>query len=240
MIGCFATLLLVEEVARKDEVSGPNLLRISTNWGLALVNWTLAVLIPASSLAAATWSGPGLLSGWPAALAFLPLLLLRSFAAYWLHRWLHVSRWLWRIHRVHHADSAIDCSTGLRNHPFEVLATIVLTTTIVLALGPPLPSVAAVDAVLLITSFWQHAAIRLPEGLTRRLEWALTTPRWHLSHHSQARQEHDSNFGDIVSLWDRMFGTFAPPRSDAIKLGLPEEASGAQSLPRQLASPFRP
>ena len=239
VVGCFAALLLAEEVMRRDRLSAPDWRRISTNWGLGLINLTLAAIVPASSLLAASWTGSGLLAGWPPALAFLILLLVRSLAAYWLHRSFHASRWLWRFHRVHHADTMIDCTTGLRNHPFELPATIVLAVLAVLALRPPLPVVAAVEAVLIIATFWQHAAIRLPEGLTRRLEWVMITPRLHVLHHAEARQDRDSNFGDIFSLWDRLFGTFSPPRAPLIKLGLEDEGHGAQSLAHQLASPFR-
>ena len=77
-------------------------------------------------------------------IAILALLLVRSFATYWLHRLLHVWRLLWRIHKVHHADTAIDCTTGLRNHPFEALATTTLAVAIVIALGPSLVNVAKI------------------------------------------------------------------------------------------------
>ncbi len=243
VIACFAALMLAEEVIRRDRGSAPDWQRIGTNWGLGLVNWALAALVPASSLLVpiwtSTWAGPGLLTGWPVAIAFLPLLLVRSLAAYWLHRWLHSSRWLWRIHRVHHADTKIDCTTGLRNHPFEALVVTLPAAAIVLALGPTTASVAAVEAVLLMANFWQHAAIGLPAGLARRLEWLVITPRLHLLHHSQAQQDHDRNFGDLFSLWDRLFGTFAPPRADAIRIGLADEGQAAQSLSHQLAAPFR-
>ncbi len=196
-------------------------------------------MVPASSIAAALWSGPGLLAGWHVALAFTALLLVRSFTTYWLHRLFHVWKWLWRIHKVHHADTVIDCTTALRNHPFEALATTALAAATVVLLGPTPVIVAAVEAVLLVANFWQHAAIRLPDGLARRTEWLLITPRLHILHHARTRPDHDSNFGDIVSLWDRMFGTFNPPRTETVAAGLCDEDAGAHSLPHQLASPFR-
>jgi sterol desaturase/sphingolipid hydroxylase (fatty acid hydroxylase superfamily) len=169
----------------------------------------------------------------------MALLLVRSLAAYWLHRMFHTAPWLWRIHRVHHADTAIDCTTALRNHFVELPFATMLAVLVILALGPPMPIVAAVEAVLVMANFWQHAAIRLPESLARRLEWVVITPRLHLLHHAQARQDHDTNFGDVFSLWDRLFGTFGAPRSVPITVGLPDEGPGAQSLAHQLASPFR-
>ena len=240
VIACFAALLVAEELMRRGKMSPPDWPRITTNWGLGLASWLLAAMVPASSLIAALWTGPGLLARWPAPLAFLAFLLARSLTAYWLHRLFHAAPWLWRIHRVHHADTAIDCTTALRNHLFELPAVTVLAALVILALGPPMPIVAAVEAVLIMANFWQHAAIRLPEGLARRLEWIMITPRLHLLHHAQARQDHDSNFGDLLSLWDRLFRTFTPPRSAPINVGLLDEARGAQSLARQLASPFRP
>ena len=238
VILCFAVLIALEEAMRGERASAPPWQRMATNWGLGAINIALAAFLPIAPILAAAWSGPGLLTGWPAALAFIPLLLVRSISAYWLHRLLHVSRWLWRFHKVHHCETVIDCTTGLRNHPFEVLAAIALAAAAVLALAPPLPSVVAVEAVLLIASFWQHAAIRLPERLTRSLEWVVITPRLHLLHHSQARADHDSNFGDIFSFWDRLFGSFAPPRMDPISVGLADEGQFAQSLRHQLAAPF--
>lgn len=240
ILASFSLLLLAEELMRRSEPDpGPDWRRIATNWGLAACNWALFALVPVSSLLASAWSGPGLLAGWSVAPAFLPLLLARSFAAYWLHRLLHALPWLWRVHRVHHSDTMIDCTTGLRNHPLEAVLAAVLAALIVIALGAPLATVAAVDAALLVATFWHHAAIRLPQGLARRLEWALITPRLHLLHHALDKQDHDRNFGDLFSLWDTLFATFAPPREGAITVGLAEQAASAQSLPRQLASPFR-
>jgi sterol desaturase/sphingolipid hydroxylase (fatty acid hydroxylase superfamily) len=240
IMASFAALLLAEEMMRdKSAAEGLEWCRISTNWGLAIANWALFALVPVSSLLARIWTGPGLLASWSAAIAFLPLLLLRSAANYGVHRALHALPWLWRIHRVHHSDTLIDCTTGLRSHAAEAVIVAAVSGLIVIALGPPLTSVVAVDALLLVATFWHHAAIRLPQGLSRRLEWALITPRLHLLHHSQAKPDHDRNFGDLFSLWDRLFGSFAPPHGGMVRVGLAEEVAIAQSLPHQLAAPFR-
>ncbi len=224
---------------RGDHASVSEWSRVSTNWGLGAVNFGLAALLPLTTMLTAIWSGPGLLASWPPLASFIALLAARSFAAYWFHRSLHASPLLWRMHKVHHTDTLIDCSTGLRNHPFESLIATPLAAAIVIALGPSVGMVAAVNAVLLAASFWHHAAIRLPPKVSRILEWLLVTPRLHLVHHSQERAKHDSNFGDIVVIWDRAFGSFAKPESGSVAVGLKGENQHAQSFLHQLAAPFR-
>lgn len=236
----FAILLVLEETMRGEGAGAPTWQRMVTNWGLGAINVALAALVPIAAFLATFWPDPGLLAGWPAPAAFIALLLARSFAAYWFHRSLHAAPWLWRIHKVHHADTRIDCSTGLRSHPFESLIAAALAAVIVIALGPPPGIVVAVTAALLVASFWHHAAIRLPPGMSRMLEWLVITPRLHLIHHSQERAQHDRNYGDIIVIWDRIFGSYAKPASGPVAVGLAEIASSdAQSLWHQLAVPLR-
>ena len=74
VIACFAALMLAEEVIRRDRGSAPDWQRIGTNWGLGLVNWALAALVPASSLLVpiwtSTWAGPGLLTSYQSVFAY--------------------------------------------------------------------------------------------------------------------------------------------------------------------------
>lgn len=233
-----ALLMALEEWARRGDRADPDLPRAATNWGLGAVNFALAALVPVGALAAAAAAERGPLSGWSTAAAFLPLLMARSFAAYWLHRLFHAAPWLWRIHRVHHADTAIDTSTGLRNHPVEALAATGLAAGLSYVLAPPLLAVALVDAVLFGAALWQHAAIRLPERLSLTLEAALVTPRSHLRHHARERRDHDANYGDLLTLWDRLFGTWRQPDQAPLSIGLSGQ-SKPQSLPGQLLAPFR-
>jgi sterol desaturase/sphingolipid hydroxylase (fatty acid hydroxylase superfamily) len=139
------------------------------------------------------------------------LLVIRSFSAYWLHRACHRVPWLWRWHRVHHSDAAVDVSTGFRNHPVEALFAIALASAVVFALAPSVSAVIAVDTILLITAFWQHTDIALPRGLSRAVEWVVVTPDFHRIHHSPDRADFDTNYGDITTIWDRLFGSLRSP-----------------------------
>ncbi|MFM5950728.1 MAG: sterol desaturase family protein [Novosphingobium sp.] len=234
----FAILIFLEEAQRGAASAPIGWQRIGVNWGLGLINIALIALVPAGALAAAVFAGSGLLSGWSVLAAFLPLLLARSFAAYWLHRLFHAVPLLWRIHRVHHADIAIDTSTGLRNHPFEVLTAALSAAGVVAVLGPKVATVVAVDAVLFAAALWQHAAIRLPASLATPAEWLVVTPRSHLVHHSQLRRQHDRNYGDLLSIWDHLFGTWGAPLPPPDCIGL-AVGPPPNSLFRQLLWPFR-
>lgn len=235
----FAALLVAEEWQRPAAEVPPDWRRLGINWSLGLTNILLASLLPVAGIGAALLAASGPMHGWPLLPAFLAVLLVRSFSAYWLHRLFHKLPWLWRIHRVHHGDAHIDTSTGLRNHPIEALIVALTAGGIVFILAPPVAAVAAVDAVLFFVALWQHASIRLPAGLSRQLERLVITPRVHLLHHARAEQYHDTNFGDILPLWDRLFGTYSAPVAGSIAVGLDGEDAAANSLSAQLLAPLR-
>lgn len=240
VIGFFGLLLMLEERAQAGNSAAHSSPRLLTNWGLGVINWTLAALLPFSAtLASLTLPGSGVLADPHPASGFALLLLSRSFAAYWLHRLFHAVPWLWRIHRVHHSDDAIDTSTGLRNHPLEMLSAAALGAGLALLLGAPAAIVAGVDAVLFAAALWQHAAIQLSAQSANRLGLVLVTPPLHRLHHSLDPADHDRNFGDFLTLWDRLFGTWRAARSEPPAVGLNDAPGSPQSLPDQLAAPFR-
>ena len=221
--------------------------RLPANFGLGIVNAALWSLLPVTAVTAAEWSrleGLGLLHIWgaPFALAAAATVLVRSFLAYFLHRLAHVSPVLWRVHKVHHCDTAIDLSTGLRHHPIELLYLSVIGAGIAAALGLSPVVLAAYDLFALGFSLWTHANVRIPERLDRTVASLLVTPAVHHVHHSSRQVETDSNYGDVFTLWDRIFGTFrAPPHEEVrgIRFGLGEEQDeGAANLLVQLRSPF--
>ncbi|HET9640567.1 MAG TPA: sterol desaturase family protein [Allosphingosinicella sp.] len=221
--------------------------RLVTNFGMGLIAAALYTLLPLTSVAAAQWADVedfGLLNVAPvaAAVAAGATLLAWSLANYWLHRAFHHGPWLWRLHRIHHVDTAVDLSTGFRNHPGEVLATAVARAGLAAALGLSVPALIAYEAAAFVASMWSHANLRLPARADRILRWLLVTPAMHHVHHSSTRCETDSNYGELLSVWDRLFGTYRPSDADSLatlRFGLgASDDEGAASLHRQLLSPL--
>ena len=221
--------------------------RLPANFGLGLVNAALFATLPLSTVIAADWAhgeGVGAMNvlAVPVAASFAATFLLRSLAAYGLHRLAHRAPLLWRMHRVHHADVAVDLSTGFRHHPLELMFVAAAHAAFAVLLGLSVPALIAYEAAAVGLTLWSHANLRLPEAVERRLALVLITPAAHHVHHSADRRETDSNYGEVFTLWDRLFGTWrrlAAEELTAMRIGLGDrhDASSA-SLPRQLAAPF--
>ena len=225
---CFVSLALLESVipaSRGTRPPGTTDARLVTNFGLGLLTIGVSGMLPVSTLAAALLAGDkGIGLGQSVALpwiaTFALLLLARSFTTYWVHRASHAIPWIWRVHRVHHADAAVDVSTAFRNHPIELLMVAPVAAATVLLIGPPVTVVLAVDTLLFALGLWQHANIALPRPIERMLDRIVVTPSFHRAHHAPDRACHDRNYGDLVPLWDRLFGTLAPPADRAAPVGL--------------------
>ena len=162
---------------------------------------------------------------------------------YGQHVMFHHVPWLWRLHRMHHADLDIDVTTGVRFHPVEILLSLVIKIATVALLGIPAAAVVCFEVVLNATSMFNHANASLPRWLDRVARLMLVTPDMHRVHHSVLRQETDSNFGFNLPWWDRLFGTYrAEPRAghDGMTIGLPVfRDPGELRLDRLLTQPFR-
>ncbi len=156
--------------------------------------------------------------------ASIPLAIVGSdLTMYWLHRLLH-TRHLWRMHRWHHAPGHMYWLAGARTSVAQGLlyGTVPL---IFVALAVP-PVVTGVYALLtVVANHWMHANLRLR---CRWLEAVFVTPRFHHVHHSRDPRHHDRNFGALLSVWDRLFGTYLDPDDvkAPIEFGIPETVSG--------------
>lgn len=217
--------------------------RLITNFGLATLNIALLGVIPVGIVATAAYGDAhalGLLHHIiiPEWATLGVTLIARTLIQYAVHRLFHAVPMLWRLHRVHHADRLMDASTALRNHPGEQLILPALTCPVVLALGLPLWAVVPIELATFSVAVFSHANLGLPRRWSRRLARLIVTPGFHLVHHSAERAQHDSNFGDLVTLWDRLFGSYrdCPP---VARLGLGDASDlEADKLLLQLRSPF--
>lgn len=225
-------------------------LRWPTNFTLGAINMGLTPLIPVSAVVAAQWAAGndvGLLNAlrladpWWWVIVPTATLLIRSLSGYLAHVALHKIPLLWRIHRVHHFDVAIDVSTGLRSHPAEFVFALAVAVSVSVAFGLDPATLIAYESIDLVFSVFTHANIRLPGWLDASLRPIFATPRWHMVHHSTYQPETDSNFGTVFSFWDRLFGTYrelGEQRADDFEIGLREiRDSRASNLLWQLKSP---
>jgi sterol desaturase/sphingolipid hydroxylase (fatty acid hydroxylase superfamily) len=158
-----------------------------------------------------------------AAFLFLDLL------SYAVHRCQHAVPLLWRFHALHHSDPDVDVTTSVRHHPIEYLLATGFYWVVVLALGIPPMIFLSHTLTVFAAAALTHGNISLPEWLERLLRPLVITLDLHLMHHSVVYDEANSNFGAVLSIWDRLFGTFTPaPRAYADRLTF-----GVRDLPQR-------
>lgn len=247
----FVALLLLLgawERARPLRLSDPQRpLRWLANFGLVAVGTALMTVLQLGLLAVAVWAereGFGLFNRVEAPLwAEVTLAwLLLDLAIYAQHRAFHEVRWLWPLHRVHHSDVEFDVTTGLRFHPAELLASQLFKIALIALLGAPWIAVLLFETGLSSFALFTHSNLRLNPRLERALRWLFVTPDMHRIHHSTHRDEHDSNYGNLLSLWDRLLRSYTPAAREnqrEMRIGLPQfRAPSAQTLPSLLAQPL--
>ena len=168
--------------------------------------------------------------------------LLLDLTIYTQHRLMNRIGFLWRLHRAHHTDLALDLNSGVRFHPLEILFSMAIKIAIVLALGAAPAVVVVFEIVLSSFSLLTHANLALPHRPDHWLPLGLVTPDMHRIHHSILRAEHNTNFDFQISLWDRLFGSYLrDPRSDESSMALGLErfrAEADQGLPALLGQPL--
>ncbi len=175
-------------------------------------------------------------------LGALAAFLVLDLASYWLHRAYHHFGALWRLHRVHHCDLELDYSTTFRHHPGEVVVSLLVIYLVMatLALTPTqvIPYVIAVKAAQLLA----HSNIRLGTRTESLINLLFVTPGTHQFHHSRHQPQTDSNFGEVLTVWDRLLGTYTCPRSspEPAAFGLDEFSEARdQRLGALLVLPIR-
>lgn len=143
------------------------------------------------------------------------MLLLDLVGAYVIHLIEHKVKWMWKFHMVHHADTSVDTTTANRHHPGESVFRAVFTTIAVFITGAPIWLVMLYQSVSVVLSQFNHANINMPERIDKPLRWIIVTPNMHRVHHHFVRPQTDSNYSNIFSIWDRIFGTYnATPMKD--------------------------
>ena len=160
-------------------------------------------------------------------------------AAYAAHVALHKSAFAWRFHRVHHSEDEVDVTTAFRQHPGETLWRVAWQLPPIALLGIPFGVVVVYLTLSTLNAQLEHANLRVPERVDRVIRRLFVTPNMHKVHHSRSQRETDSNYANILSLWDRLFGTYTGGADLAsLRYGL-DGFDEPQSVSRLLTLPFR-
>ena len=204
------------------------------------------VLTSAVSVAAVypPLASPGFMAavGLPAFAQLLVGIVALDFAFGYVAHWsMHASPVLWKYHRVHHSDAFVDVTTSYRTHPVESAWRHLWMFVTIWALGVPAVAVVAFRMLSAVNGLLEHANIRVAPALDAALSRAWVTPNMHKVHHSRDRAETDSNFGNLFTLHDRVFGTFLPTeRAFSVTYGLDDvDPADVRWVGALLAMPWR-
>jgi len=177
----------------------------------------------------------------PRPVSVLAVVLVLDFSFYVTHVSMHRIPAFWRFHRVHHSDPVVDVTTTIRQHPGEGVIRYTFMAAFAFALGASPGAFAVYRSWSAFNALLEHANIRAPLWLDRTLSLLTTWPNMHKVHHSRTATETNTNYGNIFSLFDRVFLTFTPSdRGMNIASGLDGfDDPPAQTTAGLLAMPFR-
>ena len=171
------------------------------------------------------------------------VLLMDFIGAYLAHFTEHKIKWMWKFHLVQHSDTTVDVTTGLRHHPGETVIRIGFTIVAAMLVGAPMWIIMAYQSLSVLFAHITHANINMARGVDRALSWIFVTPLMHKVHHHYQQPLTDTNFGNIFSIWDRLFGTFAQvddTRSLVYGVDTHMKAEENDKMGNLLSIPFQP
>ncbi len=245
-IACGVLLWILEGLNPCFSSQKHRALHAKLNMSMAALN--LLILLPSGLLMAFMlewsrndWPGIGMLDLPPIAEGIMIILLIDLWMYIW-HRLNHETAFLWQFHSVHHSDATLDVTTSWRFHFLEILLSELLRLPFFMLMG------AGIEHSLLYSLFmtpvieFHHSNLPISPALDRLARLIVPSPMMHRLHHSRLRSEHNSNYGSMLSLWDRLFGSFLMRDNlDDLHLGLDHECDAdKQRLFALLQRPFRP
>jgi sterol desaturase/sphingolipid hydroxylase (fatty acid hydroxylase superfamily) len=224
--------------------------RLRPAWGTNLGLWAVDTLVTAVVCGACGWvvaawataNGLGLLArlgAGPWAAIGVGLLGLDAVSYLW-HRANHQVPLLWRFHQVHHADASFHVTTALRFHPGELLLALPVRLAAIVALGVPPEGVLLFELVFGVANLLEHGNFDLPRRFEPIVQRLFITPALHRAHHASDWRELNTNFGTVLSSWDRLARTFRASDADRfVATGLPDWIGPhAPALAESLLLPF--
>ena len=246
--GIFLIMAIWELVAPRRVLSVSKSKRWLNNLGIVFLNsFIVRLIFPTAAVGMAllaqerSW---GLFNNFD--LPYLVIVALSVIALdmmiYLQHVMVHAVPALWRLHRMHHADTDIDVTTGSRFHPIEIILSMLIKFSAIVVLGAPVVAVLIFEVLLNATAMFNHSNVKLPATLDRLLRILIVTPDMHRVHHSINDFETNSNFGFNLSIWDHLFGTYQAQPVEGhtnMTIGIKQfRDTKWLSLPRLLLIPF--
>ncbi|MCP4441073.1 MAG: sterol desaturase family protein [Aureispira sp.] len=187
-----------------------------------LINFFMAFMLVNTS----DWvvaEGIGILQ-WTSAAPWVALVfgfMLMDFLGAWLAHYIeHHVKWMWQFHAVHHTDQNVDTTTANRHHPGESVIRFLFTMAAVVIVGAPMWLVFLYQSASALLSQFNHANVAMPDWLDNTIRLVFCTPNMHRVHHHYRQPYSDTNYGNIFSFWDRIFGTHQVTDNSKLIYGL--------------------
>ena len=246
--GVFLAMLLAEAVrplrARVEPKLRHTIRNLSTG-GISLAVTTLLqtpLLVPVAEWAKHHDVGIVRWLRLPEPWSVVVAIILLDYTLWWWHWANHTVPMLWRFHLVHHVDLDLDSSTALRIHFGELTLSIVYRAAQIVAIVATPFTVWLWQTILFASILFHHGNLRLPRRFERLLVRVFVTPRMHGIHHSDRREETNSNWSSLLSIWDPLHGTLRLDVPDeTITIGVPAyREPGDVSFPRIQLLPLLP
>ena len=222
LITTVASLLILENKLPFFRYQNSLRSRITVNFGLGAINsmlasiWTIAitqfVTLPLIDFRLVAMIPNPVIAG------ILSFLMLDLYMYFW-HRSMHQLPLAWRFHRLHHTDRSMNVSTAYRFHPIEIISSSIPKLILIWLLGISGDYVLIYELVFTVVVALHHSNLAISESIDRLLALVIITPNLHRIHHSQVVTETNSNYGSVLSWWDKVFRT-NNDRDDVINIQL--------------------
>lgn len=249
IVAALLPAMLLAETLRplRRRVVEPKLRRVTRNLATGSVSLALMtilqapLLLPVGRLVEEHRFGLVQWLALPRPWSIVVAILLLDYTLWIWHRANHGVPFFWRFHLVHHIDLDMDASTALRFHFGELALSIPVRAAQIAIVGADPLSIGIWQALLFASILFHHANLRLPLALERILVLFIVTPRMHGIHHSTRRDETDSNWSSMLSVWDRLHRTFRfDVPEERITIGVPAWRDPRDvTLGQILTLPFR-
>ncbi len=135
---------------------------------------------------------------------------------YFMHRWQHSNKWLWRIHEAHHSPKKVDWLSGSRSHALEILINQTIEFAPIILLGSPPEVIAYKGLISAVWGMYIHSNLNVKTGWLQKI---INGPEMHRWHHSTGKGR-NRNFATKFAIWDWVFGTAYLPETKPDEYGL--------------------